>query len=75
MFDIAVCKLQVVFRDNFILSVGIFIMQSEPCGFAHVCQSTYNSSRPIERVSLNVMLGFRLHSSTRFVYEHVHRAL
>jgi len=68
-----VCKPHVVFRDNYLLSFGMFTTKNMPCGFAHVCQSTYNSSRPAEQFSLNVILEFILHLSTHFVYEHMHR--
>jgi hypothetical protein len=61
VFDIAVCKPQVVSRDNYLLSLGMFTTKNMPCGFAHVYQSTYNSSRANERVSLSIVLEFMLH--------------
>jgi len=56
VFDIGMCQPQVVFRDTYLLSFGVFTTKNMPCGFAHVCQSTYNSSWPTERFSLNIIL-------------------
>ena len=60
VFDIAVCKPQLVFRDNYLLSFGMFTTKNVPCDFVHVCQSTYNSSRPTERVffKCNIRIHF-----------------